>query len=273
MRRDLPELVRILAGSRALTRHRHDDQRRAPRRARRRRSGRPACTASPSASTRSTRALPAARPASTTLPGSSPASTPPRAAGFALAQDRHGRHARRQRRRDRGRCSSAGSAWGAEVRFIEYMDVGGATRWSRGARRLAGRDARDARGAATARSRRSPGRTLGAGRALPACRTARVFGIIASTTAPFCRACDRSRLTADGALVPVPLRGPRDRPARAAARRRADAGAARAPRLDAGAAATTAAPRSVWRCASARRCCLGIELERDPHLEMHTRGG
>ena len=24
------------------------------------------------------------------------------------------------------------------------------------------------------------------------------FGIIASTTAPFCRACDRSRLTADG---------------------------------------------------------------------------
>ena len=28
-------------------------------------------------------------------------------------------------------CSSAGRRWGAEVRFIEYMDVGGATHWSR----------------------------------------------------------------------------------------------------------------------------------------------
>ena len=30
------------------------------------------------------------------------------------------------------------------------------------------------------------------------CRTARPFGIISSTTEPFCRTCDRSRLTADG---------------------------------------------------------------------------
>src|SRR5437899_12092000 len=42
-----------------------------------------------------------------------------------------------------------------------------------------------------------------------------VFGIIASTTAPFCRTCDRSRLTADGlwylclyAPRGVDLRGP-----------------------------------------------------------------
>src|SRR5262249_59210176 len=41
------------------------------------------------------------------------------------------------------------------------------------------------------------------------------FGIIASTTAPFCRSCDRSRLTADGmwylclyAVDGVDLRGP-----------------------------------------------------------------
>jgi cyclic pyranopterin phosphate synthase len=87
---------------------------------------------------------------------------------------------------------------GAEARFIEYMDVGGATQWSRDqvvsqgelldiVRRRFGPleplPAADRAGAPAERFRLADGTT---------------FGIIASTTAPFCRDCDRSRLTADG---------------------------------------------------------------------------
>jgi cyclic pyranopterin phosphate synthase len=163
-----------------------------------------------------------------------------------------------------------GKSWGAEVRFIEYMDVGGATHWSRDRvvsraeilGRLAGHYGEIApiaeQGSAPAERFRLPDGTT--------------FGIIASTTAPFCRACDRSRLTADGQwyLCLYAARGLDLRaPLRAGAsvedlrqllstawRRRDDRGAEarlaleqRAPLL----------PRS--------------ELERDPHLEMHTRGG
>jgi len=87
---------------------------------------------------------------------------------------------------------------GVEVRLIEYMDVGGATRWSRDQvvsraelldilRRRFGPveplSAAERAGAPAERFRLADGTA---------------FGIIASTTAPFCRDCDRSRLTADG---------------------------------------------------------------------------
>jgi cyclic pyranopterin phosphate synthase len=84
----------------------------------------------------------------------------------------------------------------AEVRFIEYMDVGGATRWTYGdvvaRREMLERIgahygevvAMPAAGPAPADRYRLPDGT--------------VFGIIASTTEPFCRSCDRSRVTADG---------------------------------------------------------------------------
>src|SRR5262245_7185169 len=84
----------------------------------------------------------------------------------------------------------------AEVRFIEYMDVGGATHWSReqvvsraemlerlGARYGRIEAVREESSAPAERFRLPDGTTL---------------GIIASTTMPFCRLCDRSRLTADG---------------------------------------------------------------------------
>ena len=45
-------------------------------------------------------------------------------------------------------------------------------------------------------------------------------GIIASVTRPFCRDCDRLRLTADGQLRTCLFAHDRDRPARAAAGRR-----------------------------------------------------
>src|SRR5207244_835139 len=84
----------------------------------------------------------------------------------------------------------------AEVRFIEYMDVGGATRWSMEqvvsqremlevlARRYGAIEPIAADGRAPAERFRLADGTS--------------FGIIASTTAPFCRACHRSRLTAAG---------------------------------------------------------------------------
>ena len=86
---------------------------------------------------------------------------------------------------------------GAEVRFIEYMDVGGATRWSPGAVVSRTRDARRPR---EVLRRDHPDRR--SSRSAPADRftlpDGTVFGIISSTTEPFCNTCDRSRLTADG---------------------------------------------------------------------------
>src|SRR5882672_263392 len=89
-----------------------------------------------------------------------------------------------------------GKRFQAEVRFIEYMDVGGATRWSI--------DQVVTREEILARLEAAYGRchpVLEDGSA-PAERfllpDGTVFGIIASTTAPFCGSCDRSRITADG---------------------------------------------------------------------------
>jgi cyclic pyranopterin phosphate synthase len=163
-----------------------------------------------------------------------------------------------------------GRAHGAEVRFIEYMDVGGATKWAMP--RVVSRDEMldlivSHYGAATPIEERS---------SAPADRyrlpDGRVFGIISSTTQPFCRDCDRSRLTADGMwyLCLYATRGTDLR---------------RALRAGASAAELADLIRSVWqaradRGAEARLAARDREplipverLRRDPHLEMHTRGG
>lgn len=84
----------------------------------------------------------------------------------------------------------------AEVRFIEYMDVGGATRWSMD-RVLSKAQMLD-----ILAQRYGPPVPLAEESSAPARRyrlsDGTIFGIIASTTAPFCADCDRSRLTADG---------------------------------------------------------------------------
>ncbi|RKY15206.1 MAG: GTP 3',8-cyclase MoaA, partial [Planctomycetota bacterium] len=84
----------------------------------------------------------------------------------------------------------------AELRFIEYMDVGGATRWS-----ADGMVTRAAILAAIEQQLGTPTPLPGRG-AAPAERFAlpdgRTFGVVASMTEPFCQACDRSRLTSDG---------------------------------------------------------------------------
>jgi len=158
----------------------------------------------------------------------------------------------------------------AEVRFIEYMDVGGATSWRPDA--VVSRQeildclsdhygdltpVDETSSAPAARYRLPDGTTV---------------GIISSTTQPFCRTCDRARLTADGVLLlclyaqhGTDLR----RPLRA--------GASRETLLN--------LIRAVWkgradRGAEERRAVRGRGayiplrlLKKDSHLEMHTRGG
>ena len=89
-----------------------------------------------------------------------------------------------------------GRSLSAEVRFIEYMDVGGATQWSPAhvmsrQEMLAALSKHYGRIDPIIEDSSAPADRY----ALPDGTT---FGIIASTTAPFCRSCDRSRLTADG---------------------------------------------------------------------------
>jgi GTP 3',8-cyclase len=87
---------------------------------------------------------------------------------------------------------------GHELRYIEYMDVGGATRWRMEdvvtRRNLLDRITK-AHGAvepmADPESPSAPAERF-------RLRDGTVFGIIASVTAPFCSDCDRSRVTADG---------------------------------------------------------------------------
>ena len=99
-----------------------------------------------------------------------------------------------------------------------------------------------------------------------------VFGIISSTTAPFCHACDRSRLTADGMWY-LCLYARLGTDLRRALRSGAPTDEIKAlivpkwqQRRDRGAEDRLAA--------RARGSLFPVnQLRRDPHLEMHTRGG
>lgn len=159
---------------------------------------------------------------------------------------------------------------GVELRFIEYMDVGGATRWNEAAvvsqqeilaviERTFGRvEEVPGRGAAPAEQFRLEDGTR--------------FGVIASTTRPFCRSCDRSRVTADGTWflclyasdgidLRTPLReGASDGELRELVR------SVWAGRADRGAEARLATPD--------RGALVPLDgLRADPRREMHTRGG
>ena len=159
----------------------------------------------------------------------------------------------------------------AEVRFIEYMDVGGATGWSP-EQVVSQREILEVLSA-----RYGPITPVTTGDiSAPAERfqlaDGATFGIVASTTAPFCRSCDRSRLTADGTWLlclyaerGIDLREP-----------------LRSGASDPGLADLIA---STWRGRTDRGAeeRLGVVhraplyqvdgLRADPHREMHTRGG
>jgi cyclic pyranopterin phosphate synthase len=161
----------------------------------------------------------------------------------------------------------------AEIRFIEYMDVGGATRWSPA-------DVVSRNEMLDRLSRHyGPIEPLVNNSSAPADQftlpDGTVFGVISSTTQPFCRTCDRSRLTADGMWY-LCLYASRGIDLRGALRRGASADE------------LTALIRDGWVARDDRgaedRLALGGQrataqvipvktLRQDPHLEMHTRGG
>jgi cyclic pyranopterin phosphate synthase len=159
---------------------------------------------------------------------------------------------------------------GGEVRFIEYMDVGGATHWSM--------DRVVSRGEMLEQLTRSfgPIEPIVEHTSAPADRyrlaDGTIFGIISSTTQPFCASCDRSRVTADGLWYLCLY-----------ARRGVDL--RKALREGASPAELRSLVESVWSrrtdrgaedrlAARDRSPLISLEsLRRDPHLEMHTRGG
>jgi cyclic pyranopterin phosphate synthase len=159
---------------------------------------------------------------------------------------------------------------GAEVRFIEYMDVGGATRWAPGD--VVSRREMLAR----IEAHYGPVDPLVEHSSAPADRftlpDGTVFGIISSSTEPFCSTCDRARLTADGVwLMCLYARAGTDlrRPLRAGANREE----------------LKHLIRTVWTSRADRGAEERLSMERhetlipvtalkkDAHLEMHTRGG
>ncbi|MFY9345709.1 MAG: GTP 3',8-cyclase MoaA [Planctomycetota bacterium] len=159
---------------------------------------------------------------------------------------------------------------GAEIRFIEYMDVGGATHWCLD------------RVVSRARMLQILTATFGKIRELPREGSApaerfelgdgTTFGIIASVTQPFCATCDRARLTADGMWFTC-LYAKTGTDLRTLLRSGASDDAIRAQllatwsgRSDRGAEERAALPD--------RRPLAGpAALRAEPHLEMHTRGG
>ena len=160
-----------------------------------------------------------------------------------------------------------------EVRFIEYMDVGGANDWSADkvlsqkeilvmlSRYYGPIEAVHEISSAPAQRYRLPDGTT--------------FGIIPSTTMPFCSSCDRSRLTADGmwylclyAKTGLDLR----KPIRARRSREDLASMIQSvweTRKDRG-----AEERKELEASASRGRYIDIDrLRQDPHLEMHARGG
>jgi cyclic pyranopterin phosphate synthase len=163
-----------------------------------------------------------------------------------------------------------GKSVNAEVRFIEYMDVGGATKWS------PDRVVSCQEMLARLRVRYGTITPILEESSAPADRYAlpdgTTFGIISSTTEPFCKSCDRSRLTADGmwylclyAAQGIDLRAP----LRASA-----SGDDLASLVKAGWVGRTDRGAEERLELGERRAFVPIKsLKKDPHLEMHTRGG
>ncbi len=158
----------------------------------------------------------------------------------------------------------------AEVRFIEYMDVGGATQWS------PERVLSSAEILARITSQLGPATPVAGRGSAPAARYAlpdgTTFGIIASVTEPFCGACDRSRLTADGVWL-FCLYAERGDDLKARLRAGASPEAL-AEHIAAAWSQRAARGAEERRSLPSRGALVPVDaLRRNPHLEMHTRGG
>ena len=166
-----------------------------------------------------------------------------------------------------------GKKVGGEVRFIEYMDVGGATDWSTDkvlscAAMLQILSAHYGLIEPIIEDSWAPAKRF----RLP---DGTIFGIIASTTLPFCSTCDRSRLTADGMWY-LCLYAKLGTDLRQYVRANTTEEELRAllvstwqARVDRG-----AEQRKELEREHTRGQFVEIErLRQDPHLEMHARGG
>lgn len=157
-----------------------------------------------------------------------------------------------------------------EIRFIEYMDVGGALRWS--SQQVFSREEMLAR-LGQHYGKIEPIGPQGSAPATEYCLPDGTrFGVIASTTQPFCGTCDRARITADGMYLlclyarhgvdlKKMLRG--GEPPEKIAAKIAELWTGRRDR------------GAEERLGVAKRSPLYQiqELRSDPHREMHTRGG
>ena len=163
-----------------------------------------------------------------------------------------------------------GNELSAEVRFIEYMDVGGATHW-RAEKVFSQQEILETIsqefGLVTPLAERG---------SAPAQRfqteSGITFGVIASVTRPFCRSCDRARVTADGQLLTC-LYSKQGTDLRAWLRNTSSD------------SELLSELKRIWghrsdrgaeeRVALKQRGPLAdvLELQENPHLEMHTRGG
>ena len=158
----------------------------------------------------------------------------------------------------------------AELRFIEYMDVGGATRWRMD--RVVSRD----RILEILSARFGSIRELPRTDAAPADRfelqDGTTFGVISSVTRPFCATCDRARLTADGMWFTC-LYAETGTDLRRLVRAGASDEDLRAKIIEVWAARRDRGAEV--RAGMEERTPLAEQtsLRENPHLEMHTRGG
>ncbi|MBL4769630.1 MAG: GTP 3',8-cyclase MoaA [Planctomycetes bacterium] len=157
-----------------------------------------------------------------------------------------------------------------ELRFIEYMDVGGAQNWKQ--------DFVVSKDQILERIRKRFGEPIPVETPdyVPARRwrlpQGGTFGIVASTTAPFCSACNRARITADGRLYTC-LYGTEGLDLRAMMRQ------------PGGAQLVVQAITERWTQRNDRGAEERLEaqdrgafqkvedLKQNPHWEMHTKGG
>jgi cyclic pyranopterin phosphate synthase len=159
-----------------------------------------------------------------------------------------------------------------ELRFIEYMDVGGATQWSA--------DAVVPRAEILERLDHHYGgieaEPLAPDASAPAERfrlpDGTRFGVIASTTTPFCGSCDRSRLTADGMWFTC-LYAPRGTDLRESLRAGAELEELRARILGLWSERADRGAEERLGLEVRDRLASQGDLRAHPHLEMHTRGG
>ncbi len=159
---------------------------------------------------------------------------------------------------------------GAELRFIEYMDVGGATHWAKD------------RVVSRARMLELLSQHFGAIRAIPRAdsapaerfelSTGTTFGIIASVTQAFCATCDRARLTADGMWF-LCLYAVHGTDLRALLRGGATDAEIAGQIAQAWRARSDRGAEERARSPDRQPLAPQSSLRQNPHLEMHTRGG